>query len=38
MSIVIKNIKEILNMEAIPKDKIKAWLFNQVQEWSRYDV
>lgn len=31
VEIVFKSIKDILNMESLPKDKIKAWIFNQVQ-------
>jgi hypothetical protein len=31
VEIVFKSIKDILNMESLPKDKIKAWMFNQVQ-------
>lgn len=31
VEIIFKSIKDILNMESLPKDKIKAWIFNQVQ-------
>ncbi len=31
VEIIFKSIKDRLNMESLPKDKIKAWIFNQVQ-------